>query len=185
MYSIEYYKTKRKNTEWLVMDDPEENQLLKEEKTMHSACYKIKSLTIDVEDLFLFDETTSTISCLSVLASWAKSNPDVKQICIVNNNFYTEEIIYDIIRADWLVNKDNINISEEQLIDIIKQLNNLVNKIDDINDDDKKSKSKLQLKNKIKQLRYYFYELERIEHNDLEQSKGRVKRLGNNIMKLI
>ena len=181
MYSIEYYKTKRKKPEWYTEEAKEENYSCRNDYLIHvkeqqlrNACWDIKSLTIDSEDLFILNDTIYTTSCIDSLCYWLEKN-NVKKVTIVNNDLYNEEIIYDIISAKWLINKDNYEYSDDFIIKINIILTNLLSKLNTIEGDKRKRQVQKEILTKIKQLRYYCYQSEKYRLGEIETQEDTKK----------
>ena len=107
MYTIEYYKTKRKKP--IVNEDDWVRQKIVDK------CWNIKSLTIDREDIehVLYDEKLLYLPALVAKVRRVSSYSDLTPITILNNNKVNQLLIYEIINCDWMINRDEL---KEELV---------------------------------------------------------------------
>ncbi len=201
MYSIEYYKKKRKEPEWFHEEIRMENFETEHDYLEHVnlvkkyiACWNIKSLTIDVEDLRLLHDTLPPYfdcyceySCdssdLYDICSCAEKLLKAEIITIPNNDIMMNvELIYHIINTKWLINKDNYEYSckyskDDAIKEIISEMHSVLTKID-ASKNESPTKWDCVLSDYLKQLRHYCYESEKINRGEIEEVQEKAKRLG-------
>ncbi len=193
MYSIEYYKRGKNKPDWLRekkhKNDFENIQDYKDylrDIKMFYACRKIKSLTIDVNDLDILRATHNPYceySCdsyeLGVICDCAESL-SAKRIVIENNSYTNQELIYNIINTKWLINKDSFEYTddydeEEAIKEIIGEMHEVLTKIDTSG---YQTKWYYFLSDYLKQLKHYCYESEKINRGEIEEVHEKPKRIG-------
>ena len=126
MYKIDYYKEEREKDS--TYDEAYYNSLnngnnkwgniytiLKEK---YDLCYNIESITIDVDDVEKMRYDCFSNGVLLRLYLLCKKNHFLSTnecITIPNNSIYSEELIYNILKSDWLINEDLVNTNGEEL----------------------------------------------------------------------
>ncbi len=194
MYSIEYYKRGKKEPDWIReekhksdFEDIQDYKNYIRDIKIFFACRKIKSLTIDVDDLDILHATHDPYckySCdsyeLGVICECAKSL-SAKRVVIENDDYgVNRELIYNIINTKWLINKDNFEYTnyydeEEAIKEIIGEMHNTLSRIDE---GSYQSWCDFVLTDCLKQLRHYCYESEKFSRGEIEEVQEKAKRIG-------
>ncbi len=99
MYTIEYYKTNSKKIK---------------NNGKQSLVSNIKSVTIDVDDIFALKNSGDKISFGfgGIIARLSRCT-DVGMVTICNNSYSNSKLIKDIISSGWLINKDEFEYKDE------------------------------------------------------------------------
>ena len=99
MYTIEYYKTNSKKIK---------------NNGKQSLISNIKSVTIDVDDIFALRNSGDKISYgfWGIIARLSRCT-DVDMVTICNNSYSNSKLIKDIISSEWLINKDEFEYKDE------------------------------------------------------------------------
>ena len=183
MYSIEYFKKSKIEETKLMLSRESMRSATKEERKMHLMCCDIKNLTIDAKDLFLLRDTKYTLSYLMPdLCNWI-TDKNAEVIRIINNCYDNKEIIYDIINTNWLIDINNYEYSNELILNKVKGLFDLYHEYETMPDDDAyikgpKARTEGLIDNKIQQLSYYLYQLEKLRYEGSSLSEEKVIKFG-------
>ena len=164
MYTIEYYKTKKKKP---IVKEPkytnnneEINYMIRKrylhQKDLIDKCWNIKSLTIDITDISNIIYDKSMHKLFSLYAKTQRLNKDnTDNITILNNNIANLSYIYAIINCKWMINKDEPSNIEETTSEMIKSMNNLIIQYENTTTKLEKNKLKRQIQSKKHLLEYY------------------------------
>ena len=126
MYTIEYYKTKRKEP-----NIKEKEGLANYEKDSIEKCWNIKSITIDIEDIkhIIYDEKLYKLYGLYARINRENLDNSIRSITILNNNLKNQLCIYEILNCDWMVNQYKI-LDNLETLKIARQLSNRIQEYD-------------------------------------------------------
>lgn len=185
MYSIEYYQNERSKPTIEIpnysSDNRKRNSMKRRaylrRKDVIDKCGNIQSLTIDVADIknVLYDDRLKHLRGLYARINGLNIN-DVKTIKIFNDNSVNLLYIYEIINCDWMINKGEIDYSEELLIEKIKELYLLITEYEKSNNPD----DKVRLKDKIHLFKYWINSLN--ARNNTQNSDEKVLKIGNHVI---
>ena len=186
MYSIQYYKRKRIKPTLEIPNYSSDNRILNamekirylHQKDLIDKCWNIKSLTIDIADIqnVIYDDSLKHLLSLYVRINRLNIN-EINSITILNNNGINLLYIYEIINCDWMINRDEINYSEELLFKKIRELNHLMDKYEN----SKKQGDKIKLKNRIHLFKYWMNTFNK--KNIAQKEEIKTLKLGKNIIK--
>ena len=185
MYSIQYYKKKRTKPTLEIPNfssDRKSNSMARvrylHQKDVIDKCWNIKSLTIDIADIqnVIYDDSLKHLLSLYVRINRLNIN-EINSITILNNNSINLLYIYEIINCDWMINRDEINYSEELLFKKIRELNHLMDKYEN----SKKQGDKIKLKNRIHLFKYWMNTFNK--KNIAQKEEIKTLKLGKNIIK--
>lgn len=101
---------------------------------------------------------------------------DVKTIKFFNDNSVNLLYIYEIVNCDWMINKGEIDYSEELLIEKIKELYLLITEYEESNNPD----DKVRLKDKIHLFTYWINSLN--ARNNTQNLDEKVLKIGNHVI---
>ena len=186
MYTIEYYKYKKKptikNIE-LISSNHSFNRMMERkyyyQKDIIEKCWNIKSLTIDIEDIINIIYDQSLINLYSLYAIAMKrisSDNSITSITILNNNKLNLSYIYEIINCEWMINA-NENIDEINIEKIQKRLDYLKNKYENTTN----QKKKIDIEYDIYLISYYLDTIKK--HNDIQKKERKNVKLGKRFIK--
>ena len=185
MYSIEYYQNERSEPTIEIpnysSDNRKRNSMKRRaylrRKDVIDKCENIQSLTIDVADIknVLYDDRLNHLWGLYTRINGLNIN-DVKTIKIFNDNSVNLLYIYEIINCDWMINKGEIDYSEELLIEKTEELYLLITEYEKSNNPD----DKVRLKDKIHLFKYWINSLN--ARNNTQNSDEKVLRIGNHVI---
>ena len=159
MYTIEYYKTKRKKPEIKEIEysgDAKRDYLIRRiynyQKDRIEKCWNIKSVTIDLEDLKYIKQSRETkyLPGLYRRLIRARYDKNVNAITILNNNSVNLSYIYEIVNCKWLVNADE-DINNLDILNIVRDLLILLDQYDKAENAVQKQK----LRSEIKMIKHY------------------------------
>ena len=126
MYKIDYYQDGKEKD--LTYDYAYYNSLDNENtkwgniytylKEKYDLCYNVESITIDVSDIKNMKYDCFSNGLLLKLYLMCNKNSIFEkcdQVTILNNCIFTEELIYNILKTDWLINEDLIKEDSDEL----------------------------------------------------------------------
>ena len=177
MYKVEYYKDEKEkdatydnaffsslnneNTKW--------SNYYSYLKEKYDLCYNVQSVIIDIEDIKNMKYDCFSNGILLELYLMCKNNQvfnNYNQVMIENNSMFNEELIFNIFKADWLINEELINQYDSDL----KSRKNYFKAILEVSEDNRDIK--VQFRNKLYE---YFIEtydsLNDVKENIYEENK--------------
>ena len=84
----------------------------------YDLCFNIKSITIDVEDIKNMKYDCFSNGILLKFYLMCKSKhvfAKYDQVSIPNNSIFTEELIYNILKSDWIINEELVDSDDDEL----------------------------------------------------------------------
>ena len=126
MYRVNYYKEeKKKDTTY---DDAFYSSINNDNnkwekyyfylKEKYDLCYNVESITIDTEDIEKMQfECFSNDILLKLYLKCANESVFCKydQVTILNNSLFSEELIYNIFKTEWLIDEQLIKNDNDEL----------------------------------------------------------------------
>ena len=181
MYSIEYYQNERSKPTIEIPNYSSDNRnsmkrrAYLRRKDVIDKCGNIQSLTIDFADIknVLYDDRLKHLPGLYARINGLNIN-DVKTIKIFNDNSVNLLYIYEIINCDWMINRGEIDYSEELLIEKTKELYLLITEYEKSNNLDDKARDKIHL------FKYWINSLN--ARNNTQNSDEKVLKIGNHVI---
>ncbi len=170
MYRVEYYKTKKDKIEiappQYISDNRRVNTAMRrrylKKLDMIEKCLNVKSLTIDLEDIYRIskDKSLFDLRSLIVKAGLAQLDDDVNAITILNNNRVNQSYIYSIINCEWMVDRDDV-FDDISYLETVKKIYTL---IDQYNKETDKKRREV-IANEIELTKYFLSEHARKDNN--------------------
>ena len=186
MYTIEYYKTKKKPTikkAKYKSDNQNFNRMIERkylyQKDIIDKCWNIKSLTIDIEDIekIIYDQRLIYLCSLyAIVMKRISSDNSITSITILNNNKLNLSYIYEIINCEWMINA-NENINEIN----IEKIQNRLDYLKNIYENTTNQKKKIDIEYKIYLITYYLDTIKK--HNDMPKKDKKTVKLGKRFIK--
>ena len=186
MYTIEYYKTKRKKPE---IKEPENftgnartdyhiKRAYEYQKDRIDKCWNIKSITIDLEDLKHTAQSRETKYLYSLYVRIIRAGFDksINAITILNNNSVNLLYIYEIISCKWMINA-NEDVNNLDILNIVRDLLILLDQYD-------KEENKINkriIKHRISVIKYCLNTI--INKTDNKDPNTKTLKLGVNFIK--
>ena len=136
-------------------------------KDKYDLCYNVESITIDIEDIKKMQfECFSNDILLKLYLRCANENILYKydRITIPNNSLFTEELIYNIFKTEWLIDERLLDNNRDEL----NRRNNYFKAL--VEASEARQDIKIQFRNKL--LKYFIETYDYIKNNN-------VKREGN------
>lgn len=127
-------------------------------KDKYDLCYNVESITIDIDDIKNMKYDCFSNGVLLSLYLMCKKNHVFEkylQVTIPNNSIYSQELIYNILRSDWLINEESLNKNDDNLKRIENYFKAMIIASEDRQD------IKIQFRNKL--YSYFLETLKRIE----------------------
>ena len=155
MYKIEYYKDEKEKD--VTYDDALYSSLnngsVKWEnyyaylQEKYDLCYNVQSVTIDIEDIKEMKFDCFSNGILYKLYLMCKTNQafdQYKKVVIPNNSIFMEELIYNIFKAEWLINEEIVDSNNyDELLRKRRYFEAMIDASDDVRD------TKIQFRNKL------------------------------------
>ena len=126
----------------------------------YDLCYNIESITIDVSDIKCMKYDCYSNGILHKLYLICKNKHALEkyeQITITNDSIFAEELIYNILKTDWLINEELVDTYDDELKRRIIYFKAMIESSDDSKD------IKVQFRNKL--FAHFIKEYNRLKDN--------------------
>lgn len=143
-------------------------------KEKNDLCYNVESIiidTLDIENMKYDCFSNGILLKLYLICQKHHILKKYEQVAIFNNSVFNEEIIYNIFKTDWLINKELINNDKDELLRRKNYFEAVTQFSEDVRD------IKVQFRNKL--YCYFLTTFERIREGDNRTvSNDKVLKLG-------